>query len=198
MNAQHRLWTQWIIMALVACLAVFVWEAVSDEPPVAVPPHKVPVAVIDIGKIYLEHRQFNEEMLKIKGQIEEFEMEVRKRQKEIDALNPGDQGSSPPSGSDAEKAEKLRVALQAEIAAKRTEFLNIEARLYFEVYQSIQEETDKLCRDRDIGLVLRHDGAPMNPADRASVLRGVNQAVVYSDVPNLTNDLLAAFNGPQL
>lgn len=195
MNANRRSWTQWTLMALAACLAIFVWEALSDEPPAADRPHKVPIAVVDIARVYKEHREFNAQMLEVKGQIEDFEKEVRKKQAEIQALTPADPGSAQTSGTDAEQASKLSAALQAEVAAKRAEFLNIEARIYFEIYQAIERQTTQICRERDIGIVVRMNGDKMNPADRASVLQGVNRAVVYVNVPDLTDDLLKAFNG---
>ena len=197
MNAHGRTWTQWIVMALSACLAVFVWEAVSDEPPPADRPHKVPVAIVDIAKVFKEHKEFNAQMLEIKAQIEDFEKEVRTKQAEIKALVPSEGGSAVPSGSDADKAGKLSAALQAEVAAKRATFLGEEAKIYFEIYKAIEKETGQICRDRDIGLVLRYNGDAMNPADRASVLQGVNRSVIYKDVPDLTDDLLAVFNTPK-
>jgi hypothetical protein len=195
MNVQQRSWVRWITTALAVCLGIFVWEALSDEPPATDRPHKIPVAIIDIAKVFKDHREFNEKMLVIKGQIEAFEKEVRARAAEVEALRPKEPGAAPPSEEDIAKAAKLQEMITADVAAHRQAFLADEARIYFEIYTAIEKTVQQVSRDRDIGVVFRFSSEFMNPGDRASVLQGVNRSVVYSDVPDLTRDVLAVANG---
>ena len=180
----ERSWTKWTGMALVACLAVFVWEALSDEPEPADRPHRVPVAVIDIAKVFKDHRRFGEQMAGIKGEIEDFEQYVRARQSEIAGLK----------SDQPEKAAALEKDLSSEIALKRKLFLDQEADVYFEVYSQIETHAGQVCRERDVGLLLRYNSDPMLKGDRASVLQGVNRAVVHCRVPDLTDDVLDIAN----
>jgi Skp family chaperone for outer membrane proteins len=196
MNAQQRLWTQWIVTALAVCLGIFVWEAVSDEPPTADRAHRVPVALLDVPKIFKSYNAFNARMTQIKGEIELYEKEVDKKRADIEALRPKKDGSGLDSGANVgeDVIAKLQTALQTEVTLKRKFFLDAEALAYAETYASIEKAVEEIAKARDIGVVLRFQSEKMDAADRASVLQGVNRAVVYSDVPDLTNDLLTALN----
>ena len=52
----------------------------------------------------------------------------------------------------------------------------------------------RICREREIGVVIRYTSDPMDTKDRSSVLQAVNRPVVYSAVPDLTADVIAALN----
>jgi len=52
----------------------------------------------------------------------------------------------------------------------------------------------RICRERDIGLVIRATTEQIDPKDRGSVLQAVNRPVVYSAAPDLTADVIAALN----
>jgi Skp family chaperone for outer membrane proteins len=188
----NRLWSHWLILAATACLAVFVWKAASDEPPAAARQPAVPIALLDVAKVFKEFRAFNAEMNRIKAEIDEFEQEVRASQVEINRL--GKESSADGSGKSAEDVAKLATDLQAKVTAKRVFFLAEEAQVYFDAYNRIEEQTKRLASERDIGVVLRSQFEPMNPADRESVLKGVNRVVIHSTAPDLTADVLAALN----
>jgi Skp family chaperone for outer membrane proteins len=196
MNAIRRSWTQWTLMALVACLAIFVWEAVSDEPPPADRPHKVPVAVLDVGRAFKEGKAYNDKIENVKDEIEAFEREVRRKQLELTAAGPLPRDTTPSSGVDGERVEEAN-KLQADVVLKKQEFLNKEAKIYFDCYKSIEDAVQRVARERDIGVVIRHNAEGMDPANRASVLREVNRTVVYAAVPDITNDVLTELNGPK-
>jgi Skp family chaperone for outer membrane proteins len=187
-------WKQWVLIALVGCLGVFVWDAVSDEP-AAPAPAKLPAGLLDVARIFKEDRAFLAKMADVKVRIDEFEKYVRERQAEIAKLAPA--GSSEGSGEASEAAKRaaaLDTALKAEIGAKRQAFLAEEAVVYHERYQAVERAVAKVCDERGIDLVLRFSSDKMDPADRASVLQGVNRAIVYSRVPDLTTGVLDILN----
>jgi Skp family chaperone for outer membrane proteins len=134
-------------------------------------------------------------MLEIKAAIEVFEAEVTKRKSDIEALEPKGAAATP---DESAKVTKLKADLSADVAIKRQFFLNEEARLYFDIYQSVAETVERLAKARDIGLVLRFNDDEMNPSKRESVLQGVNRAIVYRAVPDLTDAVLKELNGPKL
>jgi Skp family chaperone for outer membrane proteins len=82
----------------------------------------------------------------------------------------------------------------AEVKAKKADFLSDEALVYAETYREIENAVQSICRERDIGLVIRATTEPMDPKDRSSVLQGVNRPIVYTAVPDLTADVIAALN----
>jgi Skp family chaperone for outer membrane proteins len=194
---RNALWTRWIVTALAVCLGIFVWEAVSDEPPAVDRPHQVPVALLDIHRIFKSYDDFSARMLRIKTEIEVYEKEVNTKRAEIEALRPKKDGSGLDSGANVgeDVIAKLQAALQGEIALKRKSFLDAEAVAYAEAYATIETAVERAAKARDIGVVLRYQSEKMDVADRASVLQGVNRAVMYSDVPDLTTEVLTELNG---
>src|SRR5687768_10531856 len=128
-------WRQWVLLATAACFGIFVWEALSDEPP-AVEKSRLAIGLIDVANVYKDDRAFQQKMSEIKGRIEEFEKYVRNQQTEIARLAPKDSSEGSGEASDAAKrAAALQTALTAEIAAKRQAFLAEEAIVYYERYQ---------------------------------------------------------------
>ena len=64
--------------------------------------------------------------------------------------------------------------MQVKMAQKRQEFLEKEARIYYEAYSKVYDEVAKLAARNDIRLVLRFNSEEMKQDDRNSVLQGVN------------------------
>jgi Skp family chaperone for outer membrane proteins len=187
-----------LLVVFSICLGGAAWHAMSEERPAAGAPHGIPVALVDIAKVFKQAREFNAQMNRMKVEIETFDRDIRGRQADIEKLRPRTTGSAPSSGEETERAAKLTADLQAEINAKRQVFLAEEARVYADTYKAIQDVVDRICRTRDVGVLLRYTSDPIDPADRNSVLQGVNRPVVYSAVPDLTKDIVAALNGNKL
>jgi len=162
-----------MILALTGCICVVAWTALSGERDHE-PPHRIPLAVIDVAKVFKEARPFNEKMQQMKIEVADFDRNVRARR--------GDNTDQMPPG------------LKAEVEAKRAVFLADEATAYADTYREIEKVVETICRERDIGIVIRFSSDPMNPNDRSSVLQGVNRPVVYTAVPNLTAEVVAALN----
>jgi Skp family chaperone for outer membrane proteins len=189
-------WTP-VLLAVVICLvAPLSWRAFSDEPAAADKPHRVPLAVLDVAKVFQEGKQFNAQMGEIKRQIEAFETEIRGRQADMLKLAQNS-GSSPSSDSNSAQLDEQSKKLQADVAAKKAEFLQAEARVYFEQYQRIGKVVAQLAQTRGIGTVLRTNGDKMDGNDRNSVLQGVNRAIVYNVAPDLTAEVIATLNADQ-
>lgn len=180
----ERGWTKWIGMALAACLAVLVWEALSDEPASAERPHRIPVAVIDIAKVFKDHRRFAERMTGIKSNIEDFERYVRARTTEIAGIK----------NDQPEKSAAMAMDLSNEIELKRKLFLDLEADIYFEVYSEVAAHAEQVCRERDVGLLLRYNTDKMLKGNRDSVFQGANRGVVCCRVPDLTDEVIGIAN----
>ena len=196
-----RSWSQFVFLAALVGGAIVAWDAVSDDKPAEEATHRIPVALVDIARIFKEDREFLRKMAKAKSEVEEFESKVKIRQGEIESLLPKEFGSDLPSGEATEKrakAAKMRNDLAAEVAIWKEALLQDESNLYYDRYEAIDALVAKLARERDIALVLRFQGEPMNRADRASVLQGVNRSVLYSRVPDLTDEVIRLLNASNL
>lgn len=199
--------------AVAACLVVPVALAAQlfgqAGPPVGGPPVRpaapaaaagagTSVAVIDVAFIYKNHNRFNATMLDIKNDIEQFEAYVRKKQGEFktlgEALGTYNAGSQEYRQKEEELA-RLQSDLQVEVGLKRKEFLQQEARVYFRVYKEIEGEVTTFAQRNGIQLVLRFNKTDdMKEDDRASVLQGVNRAVVFQQSRDITDIVLAKLN----
>jgi Skp family chaperone for outer membrane proteins len=156
------------------------------------------VVVIDVAFIYKNHNRFNATMLDIKTDIEQFEAYVRKKQGEFKSLGEA-MGILAPNSPDFKKKEeelaRMQSDLQVEVGLKRKEFLQQEARVYYRVYKEIEAEVKTFAERNAIHLVLRFNREDdMKEEDRASVLQGVNRAVVFQQGRDITELVLGKLN----
>ena len=63
-------------------------------------------------------------------------------------------------------------------------------RVYGETYQRMDQIVTRICETKNIGLVIRAKLDSMDPSDRSNVLQGVNRPVVYSEVPDITDEVI--------
>jgi Skp family chaperone for outer membrane proteins len=193
--------------ALAACLVFSVavatqllGEGVPAARPAAAPAASAGtnVVVIDVAFIYKNHNRFNATMLDIKTDIEKFEAYVRKKQGDFkplgEALGTYNPGSTEYKQKEEELA-RLQSDLQVEVGLKRKEFLQQEARVYYRVYREIETEVRNFSERNGIHLVLRYNRDEMKEEDRASVLQGVNRAIVWQQGRDITELVLKALNG---
>ena len=155
------------------------------------------VAVIDVAQIFKKHNRFNAAMQDIKKDIEDFDTFVRGEQTKMKTL--AEQLQTFKTGSLEYKDKEEEIArmtseMQVKIGLKRKEFLEQEARVYFHVYKEIEQSVQTFSIRNRIGLVLRYNGDDMKEDDRASVLQGVNRAVVYQQGLDITNFILEELN----
>jgi Skp family chaperone for outer membrane proteins len=155
------------------------------------------VVVIDIAFIFKNHVRFNARMNEIKTDIEAFEAQIKSEQQAL--ATRGEQLKQyAPSSQEYRNLEteiaKAGADMQVKVGMKRKDFLEREARVYYEVYQEIYQTVAVFCQRNSIRLVLRFNGDDMKPDDRASVLQGVNRAVVFQQNLDITTDILKLLN----
>ncbi len=162
-----------IVIAISGAICIVAWTALSGERNQE-PSHRIPLAVIDIAKVFKEARAFNDKMQQMKIDIADYDRNVRARR--------------------GDNADQLPPGLKAEVEAKKATFLSDEANVYADTYREIEKVVESICRERDIGIVIRYSSDAMNRSDRNSVLQGVNRPVVYTAVPDLTAEVVATLN----
>jgi Skp family chaperone for outer membrane proteins len=103
-----------------------------------------------------------------------------------------------PSSNEFKKADEelahLKSDFQIRVQAKKREFLEQEARVYFGVYKEVEDAVTQFAQRNRIGIVLRYTSDEMKAEDRASVLQGVNKPVVYQYGLDITSQVLAQLN----
>ena len=94
-----------------------------------------------------------------------------------------------------EEMAKFQSDLQVKMALQRKDFLEKEARIYFNSYNEVLRVEEALADRNDIKLVLRFNADIMKPEDRGSVLQGVNRMVVFQRNLNITQLVITELNG---
>jgi len=155
------------------------------------------VAVIDIAHIFKNHVRFNAQMNDMKRDIDAFDAAMRdesvKLQKKQETMVQFNPSSNEFKKADEELAH-LKSDFQIRVQAKKREFLEQEARVYYGIYREVEEAVASFAQRNRIGLVLRYTGDEMKPEDRASVLQGVNKPVVYQYQLDITQLVLNQLN----
>lgn len=158
------------------------------------------VAVLDIAIVYQNYRDFLEELDRIKREIAEFDVEVKRVTQELKEL--GEEMKLHEPGG--EVYTRLLAVYQAKstdmrerIDLKKKDFLKAESALYYDSHQKVEAVVGAVARKRKANLVLRFSSESMNREDRASVLQGMNRSIVYhASELDITKDVLAVLNQP--
>jgi Skp family chaperone for outer membrane proteins len=183
------------------CGVAIAWGQVAPPTSRPAPPAAAPsgtnVAVIDIALIFKHHDRFNAAMGDIKRDIEQFEAKIREQQRVLKTKAEELQGyntSAPEYRTKEAELARMQSELQVEIGLKRKDFLEQEARVYYRVYQEIEQSVGVFAQRFRIGLVLRFNSDDMDENDRASVLQGVNRAVVWHGNLDITPQIITDLN----
>jgi Skp family chaperone for outer membrane proteins len=156
------------------------------------------VAGVDLGFIFKNHGGFNRKMEQMKTEVQQYEEKLRaehtaltqERDKLTQQWKPGSPEYDAGERALADKFAKLQVDTQM----KKKDFLQREAKVYFEVYQEVNQAIQEFADMNRIDLVLRYNGDEIDPDDRQSVLTGVNRAIVYHRNLDITRDILDRLN----
>lgn len=140
------------------------------------------VGIVDVSFVFKNHARFNAAMEKMKTEVQEYEKTLQARQQaltgERERLKQYKPGSEDYVKAERQLADKV-AQLQIDTQLKKKEFLQRESTVYYKVYMEVTQAVREYAEQNRIDLVLRYNGERINPDDRASVLQGVNKAMVY-------------------
>ncbi|TWU47782.1 periplasmic chaperone [Rubripirellula reticaptiva] len=142
------------------------------------------VAVVDVAYIFKNHPGIKDQVAAVENELKAFGGEMQKRQDElkaaaeqIKAFKPG----SPEYSQQEERVASLESKLRLDMARKKKELADAEARIYFENYTRIADGVKFLANHYKINLVLRYNSENMDLEEGQSVIRGVMKNIVYHD-----------------
>jgi Skp family chaperone for outer membrane proteins len=155
------------------------------------------VAVIDINFVMKNFTRHNQQLNDIQKDLNAYESVLREKRNEIakegEKLKEYNEGS-PDYKRLEERIASLQANLQVEMGLKRKEFLEAEARVYYNAYTEVVDQVAQFAEQNGIALVLRFNGEQIDPAKRETVVQGVNRAVVYQRHLNITDFILERLN----
>lgn len=159
------------------------------------------VVVVDMGRIFQEHLGFKASIDALQNEVEAFRATIQadrtRIQSESEVLAGMDRSSEDYKTKEAAMA-KLAADMQVNHNMKNKDFMEREAELYYQTYVQILNAVQNFSRQNNISLVIRFSGEKIDPTDRASVLAGVNNVVVYQDKRDITDLIIQMVNGPSV
>jgi Skp family chaperone for outer membrane proteins len=171
--------------------------AAAVAPPAAAATAGTSVAVLDVAYVFKNFVRFNGAMNDIKKEIEAFQAFLRQEQAKMQTKAEGLKAFTPSSDQYKKAEEELvrtQTNLQIDMNKKQKEFLEKEAKAYFDYYKEMEQVVIVFAQRNRLGLVLRYSGEEMKSDDRNSVLQGVNRPVIYQQNLDITEYILAELN----
>ncbi len=142
------------------------------------------VAVIDVAYIFKNHPSIKAEVDKVEADLKAYDQELTGKRDELKnaatelkTFKPG----SPEYTAAEEKVAGMESKLRLEMARKRKEITDAEAKIYFDNYQRIATGVKYLANHYKINMVLRYNSEEMDLEQGESVIRGVMKSIVYHD-----------------
>lgn len=168
-------------IALAICSLSFLAPAVALAQEAATP-HRV--AVVDVAYIFKNHAGIKAQVAKVENDLKNYDAELKTKREALktaaEQLKQYKVGS-PDYAAQEEKVAAMESKLRLDMARKRKELADAEAKIYFENYQQIAEGVKFLAQHYKINLVLRYNSEDMDLDKGDSVIRGVMKNIVYHD-----------------
>lgn len=167
----------------------------------AAPARQVPngtnVAVVDISYIFKNHNIFNTKLIELNERGATLDGWVRAEQRKLNDMKAelaNYKSGSPEYQQLEEKMTKAMADNDLNFRRQRQDFVNDEARLYYETYSQIEQAISRFAIQARIGIVLRYSREPMKPDDPKSVMASISRMVVFQDKLDITKIILDQLN----
>jgi Skp family chaperone for outer membrane proteins len=155
------------------------------------------IGVVDISYIFKNHAKFRATMDGMQGEMKQIETQLEGDRKaimgseeQLRALKPG----APEYSTLDDQITQQKAQFQLKMTRLRKDFLEREAKVYYDTFQEVDQAIAYYAKNRQIGLVLRFNGEAPDPNVREDILRAINKPVVYQDQIDITPDVLAMLN----
>ena len=153
------------------------------------------VAVVDVSFVFKKYPQFTADIEALKVAMTKADESLKAtrdalvaKEAQRDTLKPG---SDQFKQLDEELArEKANFSIQQ--GTVRRDFLEREAKIYYNTYQRVSEAVAQVAAQNNIGMVLRFNGDPIDPMQREDVMRAIMQPIVFQNNVDVTPNVLAA------
>jgi Skp family chaperone for outer membrane proteins len=187
--------------AIVAGLSVVAALAQVHQPegPVSAGAHasRYGTAVVDISYIFKHHHRFKAKMDAMKKDVEATENALRQQRQAIaklqEKLEQLKAGTADYKALDDRIAEE-KAEFNLKASKQRKEFLDREAKTYYQTYLEVSDAVKYYAQRHNIGLVVRFNGDPIDPNRREDVLRAINRPVIYQNGIDITPHILQDLN----
>jgi outer membrane protein len=160
------------------------------------------VAIIDLSYIFKNHERFKAMTEAMRADVLHAEEVLKRSRTDIEALTKRltDLGNELRKDSpeykqlDADLTRK-KIDLSTQVSQQKKEFLEKEAKIYYNVYSEVIDEVKFFAERNRISIVLRFNGDPITDSDPQEILKQLNKQVVYyNQAVDITPHILKAIN----
>lgn len=165
-------WIAWA--ALVAAIAPLA-HAQGSEPQ---------IALLDVAYIFKNHADYASQKSDLQNAVDLAESEVKRDREKIRASSEqlGKLAVDSPEYRQLEETlTRQQADINVRIQTQRKRFVEQEARILMTVYQEINVETEKFCKQHGIRAVFRFNSEQGPPDTADAVVALINRPVIYHD-----------------
>jgi Skp family chaperone for outer membrane proteins len=166
------------LMAAVSTFGVFARKAEAQQPRGI----GSPVAILDLTYIFKNHLRFQQMSDGMRRDVEAAEAALKvdreaygKMTQQLETYRKG----TPEFRAMEEELAKKAAELNLRVSIQKKDFLEQEAKIYYNVYQEICEHVKYYSEQHGIALVMRFNGDPVDRNDPQEVLKELNKSVLY-------------------
>ena len=194
---------------LAATATVVLWSTLlcltaQAQAPARAPQAAPQIALLDVSAVFKNHRRMQAMMDDMKKDVERAEQAVRAEREAIrnlaERLKEFRKGT-PDYRAIEEELTKKQADLSVRIQLQKKEFLQREAKIFYTVYQEIQQEVAYYASAYGVSLVLRSSSEQADIENPQEVLAYLNRDVVWNarqiDITNYILDRLNKRYGGQ-
>lgn len=165
----------------------------ADEPkPVA-----GDLAVVDLAKVFNEHKALQAKIADINREAQRAEEEVKTMAEAVKELETEFKSAKPGSaeqGRIQKEAQEKLAAFNKFRTEKQKQFNEERAQAYLTIYQSVMEEIQRIAENRGFKLVLNFSSEPIDPKDVNKTMQVLSRQVLYQNGIDITEDVLQVVN----
>lgn len=170
---------------------------ISSGSAIAQGPSQSSIVIIDVAKVFKEHARLAQAMKILGDEVKAYDGYLREQQEVLKKL--AEERQQYKAGTPKYKELDIQITrkqsnLQVEMQLKKKTFMEREAKQFHNTYTEVTQAVAKFADANGIRLVLRFNSTPIDGDDRASVLQGVNNEVVYQQNLDVTGIIIAELN----
>lgn len=155
---------------------------------------KYGVAVVDISFIFKNYPGFTSQIEGLKTEMEAADGKLkadRDRVVQMEEQRNALKAGSPEFKQLDEQLAHLKAEFQIKQGTVRRDFLEREAKVYYQTYMDVSTAVKSYATQHGIGMVLRFNGDAIDPSQREDVMRAIMQPIVHQNNIDITPDVLA-------
>ncbi len=142
----------------------------------------IAVVLIDVAAVFKEHPYFNARMKELQADVDAAEATIKKQRDQLRSMM--EELGRIKAGTEEykrfeEQVFKFRSELDAKVQLQRKEFLQREAKIYYQAYQEVQREVEAFAAANNISIVLKFNRDPPDPEKPDEIVRDLNKPVLY-------------------